>query len=137
MSKITQESSRSKYSEEGRNESEDDQMSEIVYKQGVYLSPDATLKDLRNGFIEQEKLEAHERFFQLLKSDVPGDIIEIDTEEEVLLSQIEHTLVQQRTVYIETVDPGIIIVIMMLKVIQMYRSCIRISQRAIYIVVKG
>ena len=107
MSKITQESSRSKYSEDGRNESEDDQMSEIVYKQGVYLSPDATLKDLRNGFIEQEKLEAHERYFQLLKSDVPGDIIEIDTEEEVLLSQIEQTLIQQRTVYIENVDPGI------------------------------
>ena len=81
-------------------------MSEIVYKRGVYLTPDATLKDLRNGFIEVENLEANDRYFQLLWSEFPGDFIEIDTEEEVLLNQIEHTLVRQRTMYIENVDPG-------------------------------
>ena len=112
VSKITQESPRSKYSEEGRNESEDDHMSEILYKRGVYLAPDATLKDLRNGFIELENLETNDRYFQLLRSDVPGDFIEIDTEEEVLLNQIEHTLVQPRTMYIENVDPGMYHVIL-------------------------
>ena len=107
VSKITQESPRSKYSEEpNRSESADDHMTEILYKRGVYLAPDATLKDLRNGFIELEKLDHNDRCFQLLKSDVPGDIIEIDTEDETLLSQIEHRLVQERTMYIENIDPG-------------------------------
>lgn len=85
---------------------EDDHMTEILYKRGIYLAPDATLKDLRNSFIEQEKLERNDCCFQLLKSDVPGDFIEIDTEEEVLLSQIEHSMVQPRTMYIEDIDPG-------------------------------
>ena len=107
VSKLTsKEKSRSKYSDESRTESEDDHMTEVVYKRGVYLPPDATLKDLRNGFIEMENLEYNDRYFHLLKSDVPGDRIDIDTEDEVLLNQIEHTLVQQRTVYIENVDPG-------------------------------
>lgn len=107
VSKITQESPKSKYSgEPTRSESADDHMTEILYKRGVYLLPDATLKDLRNGFIEIEKLENGDRYFQLLKSDVPGDLIDIDTEDETLLSQIEHTLVQQRTMYIENIDPG-------------------------------
>ena len=107
VSKITEQNSRSKYSDESRTESEDDHMTEIVYKRGVYLVPDATLKDLRNSFIEQEKFELNERYFHLLKSNVPGDVIEIDTEDEVLLSQIEHTMVQSRTMYIENIDPGI------------------------------
>ena len=103
----TQKSPRSKYSREPtRSESADDHMTEILYKRGVYLTPDATLKDLRNGFIELEKLEGDDRYFQLLKSDVPGDLIEIDTEDETLLSQIEHSLVQPRTMYIENIDPG-------------------------------
>ena len=109
VSKITQESPRSKYSgDPPRSESADDHMTEILYKRGVYLTLDATLKDLRNGFIELEKLENNDRYFQLLKSDVPGDFIEIDTEDETLLSQIERRLVQPRTMYIENIDPGII-----------------------------
>ena len=108
VSKITQESPKSKYSgEPTRSESADDHMTEILYKRGVYLTPDQTLKDLRNGFIELETLENNDRYFQLLKSDVPGDFIEIDTEDETLLSQIEHSLVQPRTMYIENIDPGI------------------------------
>ena len=106
VSKLTKDKSRSKYSDESRTESEDDHMTEVEYKRGVYLAPDATLKDLRNSFIEMEHLEFDDRYFHLLKSDVPGDIIDIDTEDETLLSQIEHTLVQQRTMYIENIDPG-------------------------------
>ena len=107
VSKITQNDSRSKYNDaKSRTESEDDHMTEIVYKRGVYLAPNATLKDLRNGFIEYENLESNDRHFQLLKSDVPGDFVDIDTEDEVLLSQIEHTMVQPRTVYIENIDAG-------------------------------
>ena len=44
--------------------------------------------------------------FCFLNSDVPGDYIVIDTEDEVMLSQIEHNLVQPRTLYIECRDPG-------------------------------
>ena len=111
VSKITQESPKSKYSgKPTRSESADDHMTEVLYKRGVYLTPDQTLKDLRNGFIELEKLENNNRYFQLLKSDVPGDFIEIDTEDETLLSQIEHRLVQPRTMYIENIDPGNVIV---------------------------
>jgi len=81
---------------------------EMIYKRGVYLDVDATMKDLRNGFIESNQLDAKDRIFQFLKSDVPGDYIEIDTEDEVMLAQIEHNLVQPKTFYIESLDPGLL-----------------------------
>ena len=89
--------------------SDDEQMTEVVYKRGIYLSTNATLKDLRNAFIDSRQIEPEERMFQFLNSDVLGDSITIDTEDEVLLEQIEHRLVQHRTVYIETLAPGKII----------------------------
>ena len=82
------------------------EMSEILYERGVYLDLDATLKDLRNGIIASEQLDSPDRIFQFLSSDVPGDFIPIDTEDEVMLAQIEHNLVQSRTLYIEAIDPG-------------------------------
>ena len=81
-------------------------ISEMLYDRGVYLGLDATLKDLRNDFIESEQLDSAEQTFQFLNSDVPGDFIPIDTEDEVMLTQIEHNLVQNRTLYIEAIDPG-------------------------------
>ena len=85
---------------------DNDTFTEVYYKQGVYLHPDATLKDLRNAFIDSNQLDAEDCMFCFLNSDVPGDYIVIDTEEEVMLSQIEHNLVQPRTLYIECRDPG-------------------------------
>ena len=85
---------------------DNDTFTEVYYKQGVYLHPDATLKDLRNAFIDSNQLDAEDRMFCFLNSDVPGDYIVIDTEDEVMLSQIEHNLVQPRTLYIEWRDPG-------------------------------
>ena len=83
-------------------------MIEVVYKRGVYLRADATLKDLRNGFVDSNQLDAKDRIFQFLKSDVPGDYIEIDTEDEVMLAQIEHNLVQPNTIYIESLEQGLL-----------------------------
>lgn len=78
---------------------------EMVYGRGVYLGYDASLKDLRNHFIDLEQLEDKDGHFQFLRSDVPGDRMEMDTEDEVLLCQIEGNLVQRRTMYIESIDP--------------------------------
>ena len=85
---------------------DNDTFTEVYYKKGIYLHPDATLKDLRNAFIDSNQLDAEDRMFCFLNSDVPRDYIVIDTEDEVMLSQIEHNLVQPRTLYIECRDPG-------------------------------
>lgn len=78
----------------------------VEYERGVYLAPDASLKDLRNQFLESGQLEEQDgTHFQFLRSDVPGDRIEVDTEDETLLCQIEDSLVQKRTMYIESIDP--------------------------------
>ena len=45
------------------------------------------------------QLEEDSRLFQFLKSDVPGDIIAIDTEEETFLSELEPYLVEPRTLF--------------------------------------
>jgi len=67
---------------------------EVIYRGGIYLGKDATLKDLRNQFVDSKQLqeERNGMHFQFLRSDVPGDRIEIDTEDETLLSQIEDSL---------------------------------------------
>ena len=95
----------------GRPEKDEDtptqDQTEMVYKRGVYLVPDASLKDLRNKFVDSEQLEKESGLhFQFLNSDVPGDRIEVDTEDETLLCQIEDRLLQRRTMYIEHIDPG-------------------------------
>lgn len=83
------------------------EQTELVYRGGVYLPADATLKDLRNKFVDSEQLDCKDGlYFQFLLSDVPGDRIELDTEDEVLLCQIEGGLLQRRTLYIENIDPG-------------------------------
>ena len=92
--------------EKGTPNNQQDQMEE-EYTRGVYLSADATLRDLRNQFVDSGQLEMEKegRHFQFLRSDVPGDRIEVDTEDEVLLCQIEDSLLEKRTMYIETIDP--------------------------------
>ena len=83
------------------------QQTELVYPNGVYLNEEACLKDLRNEFVDSDQLgDSDGLHFQFLRSDVPGDRIELDTEDEVLLCQIEDSLVQKRTLYIECIDPG-------------------------------
>ena len=85
---------------------DEDHVTEVIYKRGIYLTSDSALKHLRNAFIDSEQLDSNDRYFQFLKSDVPGDYIEIDTEDEILLVQIETSLLQHRTLYIESIDSG-------------------------------
>ena len=83
------------------------ELTEVVYKKGVYLNNDATLRDLRNQFVDSDQLDQNEILhFQFLNSDVPGDNIDIEIEDEILLSQIERNLIQRRTLYIEKIDAG-------------------------------
>ncbi len=77
---------------------------EIVYKKGIFLDTNGTLKDLRNGFIDSSQIDSDYRFFQFLNSDMPGDYIPIDNEEDTLLSRLEPNLISPKTMYIETVD---------------------------------
>ena len=80
---------------------------EIVYKRGVYLFEDATLRELRNAFVDTEQLDTGKGYhFQFLRSDVAGDKIDIETEDEIMLNQIEHTLTVRRTIFIEMIDSG-------------------------------
>ena len=55
---------------------------EYFYKRGVYLDMmNATLKDLRNGFIDTGQLDQQaNKYFQFLISDLPGDIVHIDND---------------------------------------------------------
>lgn len=83
------------------------EQTELTYRRGVYLPLDATLKDLRNKFVESGQLDQKDGIhFQFLLSDVPGDRIELDTEDDVLLCQIESSLLQKRTLFIEAIDPS-------------------------------
>lgn len=84
-----------------------ERVAEVVYERGVYLDSTATLKDLRNSFLDSNQLDSNDRLFQFLQSDIPGDYVDIDTEDEVALTQIQDRLVQTRTLYIEALEKGI------------------------------
>ncbi len=81
-----------------------DRFQEIVYRKGIYLDKNATLKELRNGFIDSCQLDEGNMFFQFLNSDLPGDSIPIDNEEEIFLSKLEPNLLIPKTMYIEPVS---------------------------------
>lgn len=81
------------------NDSEE--FEEVVFLKGIYLEPTATLKELRNDFIDSNQLEGDHLYFQFLLSDTPGDIVIIDDEEELQLKRFE---AQERTVYTQSVD---------------------------------
>ena len=86
------------------NSQERQEQAEMVYRRGIYLTPDATLKDLRNQFVDSKQMEQNAPYFQFLRSDVPGDRFDIETEDDILLSQIQDSLIQKRTLYIENID---------------------------------
>ena len=96
-------------SKEGRREDGGSvRIVEIVYQKGVYLPEDGSLKDLRNAFIDSNQMDSSgSHAFQFLHADVPGDAFLIDVEEDTLLSQICNSLTDKRTVYIETINPGL------------------------------
>ncbi len=83
-----------------------EKVTEMTYQCGVYLDTDATLKDLRNAFLDSNQLDTGDRFFRFLQSDIPGDCIDIEMEDEVMLAQIEGRLVQPWTLYIEALEGG-------------------------------
>ena len=100
---VVSEESRNVHSKgEGEKMSENERVLELVYKLGVYLEPEKTLKDLRNAFIDSKQLNKQNLYFQFLRGDSPGDVIAIDTEEETELS----SLGARRTVYIEAISKG-------------------------------
>lgn len=77
---------------------------EIIYRKGIYLDSDATLKDLRNGFIDSSQLDPDDIYFKFLNSDIPGDYISVDDEEEMILAKLEPNLIFPRSLFIELVD---------------------------------
>ena len=89
---------------ERSRQSSNARVSEIVYNCGVYLAPTKTLKDLRNAFLDSGQVDKKELFFQFLRGDTPGDLIPIDTEEEIELSSLEPTT--NRTMHIEAISKG-------------------------------
>jgi hypothetical protein len=78
-----------------------DEFEEIIYTKGVYLDKSASLKDLRNCFIESKQLESNLLYFQFLHSDTPGDLVSIDDEEEMKVSNLPSN---EQTIYIQSID---------------------------------
>uniref|UniRef100_A0A1X7V0T6 MYND-type domain-containing protein n=1 Tax=Amphimedon queenslandica TaxID=400682 RepID=A0A1X7V0T6_AMPQE len=85
---------------------ESDEFEEEIYLKGVYLEPTSTLKDLRNNFIDSNQLETSDVYFQFLNSDTPGDLVQIDNEEEIKLERFEE---REKTLYIQAIDKNAII----------------------------
>ena len=93
-----------KEGEEGvaREGSKEEGMEEMVYRRGVYLDPNATLRDLRNGFVETRQTSLEHRMFLFLRSDILGDHFDISSEEGTRLAHIQGSLVQPQTMYIQS-----------------------------------
>ena len=85
-------------SKEGNGEG----MEEVVYRRGVYLGPGATLRDLRNGFVDTHQTASEHRMFLFLRSDILGDQYDISSETGTHLTNIRGSLVQPQTMYIES-----------------------------------
>ena len=78
-----------------------DDYEEVVFLKGVYLETTATLKDLRNSFIDSNQLDPNHLYFQFLRSDTLGDIVPIDNEEETKPLSFDS---KQRTIYVQAID---------------------------------
>lgn len=88
------------------SQTEDDEVTEVVYRQGVYMAWEDTLGDLRNAFIETNQLDPEDLHFLFLQSDVLGEYIEVESERTVCLGRLDHFVTESRTLFIESVDPG-------------------------------
>ena len=86
--------------------SDDEQVTETQYRQGVYMDWENTLYDLRNAFIDTRQIESEEAAFCFLWTDVPGEHIDVASESSTRLHTLSRSTVTSRTVYIERVDPG-------------------------------
>lgn len=84
----------------------DDEVMEVVYRQGVYLGLEETLCDLRDAFIETDQLDQEDLYFLFLQSDVLGEYIEVESEKNVCLGGLDHAVLESRTIYIEPIDSG-------------------------------
>ena len=95
----------SEHSLSNSSQTEDDDVTEVVYRQGVYMTWEDTLCDLRNAFIETNQLDPEDLLFLFLQSDVLGEYIEIDSENALCLGRLNYPVIESRTLYIESVDP--------------------------------
>ena len=87
--------------------SDNEQVTETQYRQGVYMDWENTLHDLRNAFIGTRQIEREEAAFCFLWTDVPGEHIDVASESSTCLKELSRSsTVTSRTVYIERVDPG-------------------------------
>lgn len=85
---------------------DEEDISETLYRQGVYMNWENTLLDLRTAFIDTKQIEKDEASFCFLWTDVLGEHIDIDSESGTCLSRLSRSAVSSRTVYIERVDQG-------------------------------
>ena len=95
----------SEHSLSNSSQTEDDDVTEVVYRQGVYMTWEDTLCDLRNAFIETNQLDPEDMLFLFLQSDVLGEYIEIDSENTLCLGRLNYPVIESKTLYIESVDP--------------------------------
>lgn len=88
------------------NNEDDEEISETLFRQGVYMDWKDTLVDLRTAFIDTKQIEREEAAFCFLWTDVLGEYIDIESERSTCLNQLSRSTISSRTVYIETVDRG-------------------------------
>ena len=110
-----------------------DQSMEIEYKKGMYMGDTATLKDLRNQFIDSGQVDKENLFFQFLRSDMLGDYIPIDEEEETKLTNLHPYLVQPQTLYVERLEGGKRALFSFPGMFQSEHSCMRVTYPIPYI----
>lgn len=71
------------------------------YEQGVYVDPDATLREVRDLFIETGQLELDEVLFQFLDPNSHNRLFSIEEEDVITLDSMELKL--PRTLFIKSI----------------------------------
>ena len=76
-------------------------LKQIRYHQGVYVDPDATLREVRDLFLETGQLEVDMVLFQFLDPDSHNRLFSIEEEDAITLDGMELKL--PRTLFIKSI----------------------------------
>ena len=85
----------------GLGDDEELALKQIRYHQGVYVDPNATLREVRDLFIETGQLELDEQLFQFLDPDSHNRLFSIEEEDAITLDGMKLKL--HRTLFIKSI----------------------------------
>lgn len=76
-------------------------LKQITYHQGVYVDPDATLREVRDLFIETGQLELDQLLFHFLDPNSHNRLFSIEEEDVITLDSLQLKL--PRTLFIKSI----------------------------------